>query len=145
MTEELEQSIPFEAPTEAEINERLNDLLARWHARCQGYSAGKGYPSSDAVFGQSKSTSVWDSWNGAEEEAAQRRIMEGFDAVIWTMPNTDTQPFLTALQFQARNFSTRAQVWNSPRLPADDEERAVLLMEARNMLLRALARAGVMS
>ncbi len=131
----------MEAPTEAEINERLNDLLARWHLHCKGYSAGKGYPSSDLVCGQSKTSSVWDSWNGAEDDMAARRIMEAFDAAIWKVP----RPHLIALQFQARNLSSRAQVWTSPLLPTDPMERGVMLMEARNMLLRELARAGVMS
>lgn len=131
----------LETPTEADINERLNDLLARWHAHCKGYSSGKGYPSSDLVCGQSKTSSVWDSWNGAEDDLANRRIMEAFDAAIWKVP----RPHLIALQFQARNLASRAQVWTSPLLPSDPMERGVMLMEARNFLLRELARAGVMS
>lgn len=141
MTEAPERIEVLEPPTEAEINERLNDLLARWHAHCQGYSAGKGYPSSDLVCGQAKTSSVWDSWNGAEDDVAARRIMEAFDAAVWKVP----RPHLIALQFQARNLCSRAQVWKSPLLPADPMERGVMLMEARNMLLRELARSGVMS
>jgi hypothetical protein len=135
----------LEAPSEAEINERLNDLLRRWHAHCLGYSPGKGYPSGDAVCRQAKSSSVWDGWNGAQDQAVEKKIMEGFDGVMWNIPNTDKQPYLTALQFQARNLYTGKQVWTSPRLPADQMERGVLLMEARNLLLRALTRAGLMS
>jgi hypothetical protein len=131
----------LEAPTEAEINERLNDLLRRWHAHCLGYSAGKGYPSSDAVCRSSKSSSVWDGWNGAQDQAVERKIMDAFDGAMWNVP----QPYLTALQFQARNLYTGKQVWQSPRLPADPMERGVLLMEGRNILMRGLARAGVMS
>lgn len=135
MTDELEQ------PTEADINERLNDLLRRWHAHCLGYSSGKGYPSGDAVCRQGKSSSVWDGWNGAQDQAVEKKIMEAFDGAMWLIP----QPYLTALQFQARNLFTGKQVWTSPRLPVDQMERGVLLMEARNKLLRALARAGVMT
>lgn len=130
----------MEAPSEAEINEKLNDLLARWHAHCLGYSAGKGYPSGDAVCRHADTTSAWDWWNGAVDKEVDRKIMEAFDAAIWTIP----QPHLTALQFQAKNFHTGKQVWRSQRLPADERERAVILIEARTMLLKVLASGGVM-
>lgn len=131
----------LEPPTEAEINERLNDLLVRWHAHCLGYSPGKGFPSGDAVCRNAKTSSTWDGWNGSQDHAIDKKIIDAFDGVIWNVP----QPHLTALQFQARNLFTGKQVWTSPRLPADQVERAVLLMEARNILLRGLARAGVMN
>lgn len=131
----------LDPPTEAEINERLNDLLARWHAHCQGYSAGKGYPSADAVCKHAKTSSVWDSWNGAQDKATDTMIMNEFDAAMWDVP----QPYLTVLQFQARNLHTGRQVWTSPRIPADHMERGVMLMEARVLLMRGLARRGVLS
>lgn len=134
----------LESPSEAEINEKLNDLLSRWHAHCQGYSAGKGYPSADAACKHAQTSSAWDGWNGAQDEATIRKIMEQFDAAMWDIPN-HPQPYLTALQFQARNLYTGKNVWQSPRLPADEIERGVLLLEARNRLLRGLARRGVMS
>lgn len=140
MTEAPERQ-SLEQPSEAEINERLNDLLSRWHAHCQGYSAGKGYPSADAVCKHAKTSSVWDGWNGAQDEATNRQIMAEFDAAMWDVP----QPYLTALQFQARNLYTGKQVWTSPRLPADDIERGVLIMEARVRLMKGLARRGVLS
>lgn len=141
MTETKDRPTLEEPPSEAEINERLNDLLARWHAYSSGYSLGKGYPSADAACRHSKSSSSWDGWNGVSDAQVEKKIMEAFDACVWTIP----QPHLTAIQFQARNLHTGRQVWNSPRLPADEEERRILTMEARNMLMRALARGGVMS
>lgn len=131
----------LQAPSEAEINEKLNDLLARWHAHCSGYSAGKGYPSGDAVCRSTPSASHWDWWNGTMDAAVEKKIMEAFDAAIWTIQ----QPYLTALQFQARNLYTGKQVWTSPRLPVDQFERGTLLLEARNLLLRALAKGGVVN
>lgn len=130
-----------EPPSLADINERLNDLLARWHAWSNSYSLGKGYPSSDPMFREAKTPSHWDSRNGALDAVVDNKIMEAFDAALWEVP----RPHVIALQFQARNFAVKAQVWRSPYLPTDDEERRVLLMEARNMLLRRLAKAGVMS
>lgn len=134
----------YEEPSEADINQKLNDLLAKWHAYSQGYNPGKGYPSSDPIFGSAKAPSHWDSRNGALDAAVDGKIMEAFDAIMWQMPR-EPRPYLLALQFQARNLASRAQVWTSPYLPTNPEERAVLIMEARNMLLRRLARAGVMS
>lgn len=132
-----------EAPerTEIDINQVLNDLLTRWHVWSSAYSFGKGYPSVDSACRDSRTSRQYDDTNGALDASVENKIMEAFDAVAWTIP----QPHLTALQFQARNFHARRAVWTSPRLPNDEIERGVLLMEARNMLMRALARSGVMS
>lgn len=65
--------------------------------------------------------------------------MEAVDAVIDSIP----QPHRTALAFQARNLNSRVQVWSSPRLPLNWEERQILLMEARNMLTKGLIAKGV--
>ena len=134
MTDELER-------TEVDINQVLNDLLARWHIWSSSYSFGKGYPSVDSACRDSRTSRQYDDTNGALDAGVENRIMEAFDAAVWTIP----QPHLTAIQFQARNFHARVAVWKSPRLPEDDMERGVLLMEARNKLMRALARSGVMS
>jgi len=132
---------PTEEPILKDINELLNDLLAKWHAWSNSYSMGKGYPSSDPTFRHAKAPSHWDSRNGALDAMVDGKIMEAFDAAIWEVP----RPHVIALQFQARNLASRAQVWVSPYLPTDDEERRVMLMEARNMLMRRLAKAGVMT
>lgn len=142
---EGEGMIEVEERPEIDVNQALNDLLRQWHGHCLGYSMGKGYPSIDSACRYSRTSRQYDYENGAMDAAVDSKIMEAFDAVIWTLPNTDKQPYLTALQFQARNFNSRAQVWKSPRLPSDEIERGVILMEARNMLMRALARSGVMS
>lgn len=130
-----------EERSQQEINEALNDLLRRWHAHCLGYTPGKSYPSGDAVCRSTSTASHWDWWNGSMDAAVEKKIIEGFDGVMWNIP----QPYLTALQFQARNLYTGKQVWTSPRLPLDPMERGVLLMEARNILLKGLARAGIMN
>lgn len=126
---------------ELDINAVLNDLLGRWHAWSSSYSMGKGYPSVDSACRHSRTSKQYDDANGALDASVENKIMEAFDAAIWNIQ----QPHLTALQFQARNFCTGRQVWTSPRLPTDEIERAVLVMEARNMLMKALARGGVMS
>lgn len=138
MTETLER-------TEQEVNEALNDLLRRWHAHCLGYSPGKGYPSVDSACRYSRTSRQYDYENGAMDAAVDSKIMEAFDAVMWTLPNDKDYPYLAALQCQARNLWAGSQVWKSPRLPADPMARGVILMDARKMLLKGLARSGVMS
>lgn len=131
----------IDAPSEMDVNQALNDLLTRWHQWSSSYTFGKGYPSIDSACRSSRTSRQYDDSNGALDAAVENKIMEAFDAAVWTID----QPYLTALQFQARNLFTGRQVWTSPRLPVHDGERQVLMMEARNRLLRALARSGVMS
>ena len=123
-----------------DIQHVLSGLLADWHIWSTHTADRAGLPGRAAGFGQSRSNSQYDWFNGVESEMVDKRIMQGFDAAIQRVP----QPWLTALQFEARNLAVRYQVWTSPRLPADREERELLILEARNMLLRELARDGVL-
>jgi hypothetical protein len=124
-----------------DIQSVLSGMLADWHHYCdlKGRRVG-GLPGKAAGFGQSRSNSQFDWENGLESELVDKRIMQGFDAAINRIP----QPWLTALQFEARNLAVRYQVWVSPRLPTNVEERELLILEARNRLLKELARDGVL-
>lgn len=126
---------------QSDLDHLLNDLLAKWHRYCAGYSFGKGYPSSDVTCRQSRTSKQYDYDNGAMDASVDQSIMEAFDAAM----DTIEQPWRTALSLQARNLHTGNSVWISPRLPADPIERGVLLMEARNKLLKVLAKDGVLS
>lgn len=123
-----------------DIQNVLSGLLADWHLYSTRTADRAGYPGRAAGLGQSRSNSQYDWQNGLESELVDRRIMQGFDAAAQRVP----QPWLTALQFEARNLAVRYQVWVSPRLPADREEREIMIMEARNRLLKELARDGVL-
>lgn len=123
-----------------DLQDVLSGLLQDWHHYCQRTHDRKGYPGKAACFGQSRSNSQHDWENGLESDLVDKRIMQGFDAAINRVP----QPWHTALQFEARNLAVRYQVWVSPRLPANREEREVLILEARNLLLKELARDGVL-
>lgn len=113
---------------ECQLNDLLNEYLVTWHQWSAEDSIAEGYPS------RSPSCALGPA--GCSDEAAD---METVDAVIDAIP----QPQRTALAFQARNLSSRAQVWSSPRLPANWEERQILLMEARNMFTRGLIAKGL--
>lgn len=123
-----------------DIQHLLSGMLADWHIWSTHTAARSGLPGRAAGFGQSRSNSQYDWETGVESELVDRRIMEGFDATIQRIP----QPWLTALQFEARNLAVRYQVWHSPRLPANREELDILILEARNRLLKELAKDGVL-
>lgn len=124
-----------------ELDTLLNDLLAKWHRHCAGYSFGRGYPTTDVTCRQARTSKQYDYENGAMDANVDNAIMEAFDAA---MDKVD-QPWRTALSFQARNLHTGSNVWSSPRLPSSVQERVVLLMEARNKLMLVLARDGILS
>ena len=115
---------------ECQLNDMLNEILREWHQWSSNDSFGKGFGSRSASchIGPGGTSS----WEIAD--------METVDAVIDAIP----QPHRTALAFQARNLSSRAQVWTSPQLPENWEERQILLMEALNMLTKGLIAKGVL-
>ena len=123
-----------------DVQEVLSGLLADWHIWSSHTHQRGGYAGRAAGFGQARSNSQYDWSNNIESDLVDKRIMEGFDASIQRVP----QPWFTALQFEARNLAVRYQVWASPRLPKDREAREVLILEARNRLLKELAKDGVL-
>lgn len=125
---------------QSDIDNLLNSLLVQWHRWGTRCSMGKGYPTRDATCRGARASRQYDDDNGALDAAIDDSVMESFDAAAYRVH----QPWLTALQFQARNMATAA-VWTSPRLPTDPMERAVLTLEARNRLMKELARNGILS
>jgi hypothetical protein len=123
-----------------DLQDVLSGLLVDWHHYCQHTADKAGYAGRAAGFGQCRSNSQYDWANGVESELVDKRIMEGFDSAIQRV----AQPWLTALQFEARNLASRHQVWASPRLPANAKDRAALILEARGKLLKELAKDGVL-
>lgn len=114
---------------ECQLNDLLNEILYGWHSWSAGDTIAEGYPS------RSPSCAL-----GPAGSDGDGPCMETVDAVMDSIP----QPHRTALAFQARNLHSRAQVWSSPRLPANWEERQILLMEARNLFTRGLMAKGVL-
>jgi hypothetical protein len=123
-----------------DIQNVLSGMLADWHKHCQHMQEKHGYAGKAAGFGQSRSNSQYDWENNVESDRIDRMVMDGFD----TAANRVPQPWFTALQFEARNLAVRYQVWASPRLPANRQEREALILEARLRLLKELARDGVL-
>lgn len=135
MTEELQDAI---AGFRRDPDAILDDLLERWHVWKAAYRATRSWAGANATCRDATSGMLYDRETGALDAGIEKTIMQGFDEIVDSVP----QPWNTALQMQARNLATGYEVWHSPRLPASREEREVLLLEARNKLMTALAKAG---
>jgi len=121
-----------------EIDSILNDLLVRWHIWACGYQHVGGINSSP-MFRDAKTSKGWDSTNDIVDSEIDGGRMEAINFHAMELDPV----YRTALQLQARNLHTGCSVWSSPRLPQDPEERTVLLIEGRNMLLKKLLASGV--
>lgn len=127
-----------------DIDLQINYLLELWHRYTSGYQLARGLPGRDATCRDHRSPGHFDSRNGAEEARAEALLVKGISDAIDTIPNTPRR-WHTALAFEARNLASRAAVWSSPVLPKDREELAVLILEARTMLLARLRRDGLLT
>lgn len=126
-----------------EFDAILDDLLARWHRYAEAYRFTKGYSGVSSTTRDYRVPTHWDHRNGAEDERAEKIVMQQVDEAVNRVPN-DPQPWRLALAFQARNLATGRTVWASPRLPRG-EELETLTIEARTKLMRELYREGVMT
>lgn len=123
----------------SDIDNLLNDLLSSHHKWARRTKFGKGYPSESASCKDARASRQYDDSNGALDSGLDDSRMEAFDAVLYRIE----QPWLTALQVQARNLATGSNVWSSPRLPVDPLERSILTLEARNKILKELVKDGI--
>ena len=117
----------------------LDDILARWHSWARGYSAVP-VTGADPMFRDAKAGRCWDSADDILEAEINSKIMKAVDFQVGEMKD----PHRSAIYENARNCATGVAVWRSPRLPASVEERSIILLEARNQLMRRLMAAGVL-
>lgn len=117
----------------------LDDLLSRWHSWAKGFAICP-QPSADPMFRNAKSSRGWDTEGEIIDGELNASTMEGLDFEVGEMAD----PHRSAIYANARNLASRHTVWSSPRLPTDPAERAILVLEARNMLTKRLLRAGIM-
>lgn len=119
--------------------ELISDLLRRWHIRAVSTPPLTGYYTSNPACKLYRVSRQYDTDNGALDTDQDGQILE----VVGYAIDQLEQPYKTAVEFNARNLATGAAVWRSPRLPADDIERAQLVVVARGKLLVLLRSAGV--
>jgi len=116
----------------------LDSLLSDWHRWAQGYSPVAGHGTS-AMFTAVRSSRQWDSEDETLDASLHNTQMKAVDFHISEM----SPLFRTALCINARNLATGRSVWTSARLPADVKERAIVLGEARSVLIVKLRDAGI--
>ena len=124
--------------------DQLDGLLREWHQWQIGYSP---IPTcgADPMFRNAKSGKGWDSTDQVIDDELHGSTMEAIDCQVQELPDVPLlRPYRSAIYAIARNLHVNANVWMSPRLPKDVDERAVVIMEARNMLVRRLMAFGVM-
>ena len=93
-----------------------------------------------AMFHDVRSPNQWDSEGDVLDGKLHNAQMESVDFHV-----NELEPLhRTAIGIQARNLVTGRSVWTSARLPENVEERAIILLEARNILLRRLICAGIL-
>lgn len=116
----------------------LDDLLADWHRWAKGYQY-VGDIHGSPMFNHAKSPRGWDTVGDIVDTEIDGGRMATVNFHIFELPSVQC----TAIQINARNLATGKAVWNSARLPQDPQERAIVLRDARNELMRRLMMAGV--
>lgn len=116
----------------------LDDLLSRWHSFCRSYRLS--VQSADPMFRLSLRAKGEQTIEAISEDQWEAGVMKALDFHVEQMED----PHRAAIYVLARNCYTGRSVWISPQLPADKETRAVIVLEARNILTRRLMAAGVM-
>jgi hypothetical protein len=123
-----------------EVEEKVNDLLSRWHHWASQFALVAGFATCSSAMEQFRASRQYDSENGAIDQDIENRIMAAVDACI----DRVHQPYRTALWINARNLSTGLIVWRSARLPVDALERALLVAEARARLVKVMDQRGLL-
>jgi hypothetical protein len=119
--------------------EILDEILAKWHEWEKGYSP-LPKTGTNPVFRNAKSGRGWDTVDDIIDGEISSDIMKAVDFQVSEI----AEPHRSAIYENARNCATGQTVWRSPRLPADQLERGVIVLEARNQLMRRLMAAGVL-
>lgn len=117
----------------------LDDLLSRWHSWQRACPATRGYAPRAAGFEQYRTSRQYDDTNSALDTDldASRSAQVDFEA------SQMRDPYRAAIYINARNLCAGLNVWSSPRLPADETERDIVIREARVLICQRLMSAGV--
>ena len=122
------------------IDVSLDALLVIWHQWASGEQVGQGYPSEAAGMKMYRVSRQYDYDNGAIDGEVDATVGAAVDALVSQMQD----PHRTAIHINARNLKTGVHVWGSARITCDPVERAVIVLEARNQLMRKMQAAGLM-
>jgi hypothetical protein len=123
-----------------EADEILDDILCRWAQWCRPVSTGRGFGHQSLVCGQYRTSRQYDDVNGALDDAIEHQRMKAVDFQVGEM----AEPWRTAVHSEARRLVVGVDVFVSPRLPRNLEEREACIVVARAQIQIRLQRAGVM-
>jgi hypothetical protein len=118
----------------------LNALLEAWHRWASDERTAVGFPSVSPAFQQYRTSRQYDDGNGALDQDVDNVVLAGVEGCINSIP----QPYRNALHINARNLCTGLSVWRSPRLPEDELARALMVSDARAMLIDILRERGLL-
>ena len=117
----------------------LDALLVMWHTFASQEGIGWGYPSRAPASHQYRVSRQYDDLNGAIDGDVDRTLAQAVGHQV----DKIADPHRTALHMNARNLASGVSVWVSPRLPANQIERARIVSDARDMLARRLMAEGL--
>jgi hypothetical protein len=117
----------------------LDALLSDWHQWAKGFSI-VGQHGTAPMFNGLVSSKQWDSESDVIDGNLHHSQMQAVDFHIGELIPLHR----TAIGIHARNLVTGFSVWTSARLPADIEQRAVILRDARTILQNKLTSAGIL-
>lgn len=109
--------------------ELILDMLVAWWRNESQWTPVEGYPPECPSTRGYRASRQYDSLNGAEDTDLRGRELARIGQVVATLD----EPWRTALYEVARNKACQTWVWKSPRLPDDEEERAMVVWEAMEM------------
>lgn len=121
----------------------LDILLCLWHdwQRCAKRDVARGYNSKSVGIGDFRGY-------GLQYESQLEQQDANADALRCRQVDYEVkqlgEPHASAIHEDARNLYTGIAVWVSPRLPADEPSRDIIVAAARGALTRRLISAGVM-
>lgn len=122
------------------IEASLDAMLIMWHTHASMEGIGWGYPSRAPASHQYRCSRQYDDQNGSLDCDVDMQIAKAVGHQVDKM----TEPHRTAIHINARNLKVGVSVWQSPRLPADQMERARVVSDARDMLARRLIAEGLL-
>lgn len=118
----------------------LDELLSSWHEWQMRFKPVRTWKGSALVCGNYRSGRWNDDDNGELDAELERLTVEAVDFAV-----SKLEPLASAaIHQEARNLAAGLQVFVSPRLPADRDERRRVINRARLQVAKLLMRAGVM-
>lgn len=116
------------------IEAELDSLLRLWHQWASGFNPARGYPTSIPTRRMHTISNQYADQNGALDRQIDDVVAQAIEAEWCQMED----PHKTAIAINARNLCTGSTVWKSVRLPEDKTAIAIILIEARNIMLKRL-------